>query len=201
MLVSGPALVVTYVESAAAQAPKLTDELRAYAAQIEQGAGKPKVAILGEVGRPGRMVVLEQWPDLSSPGLADAAVALTARTQAEVIAPLDRRQNRLLTAAVAQAPPTAFHVLMHIDVNPGADITQAALEKQRDAVLSAPGALGYEFAVWDRRQNHFAVHEVWASRKAYEAYVATAPPEELRKTLSPLLGSPFDDRFYSLVSR
>lgn len=196
---AAPALIVTYVEAPAAKAAALAADLKAYAAQIENGPGKPRVTILQELGRPSRIAVLEHWTDVASPAITDAATTLVAKTQPDVLAPLDRRPNQLVTPPIAQAPPTAFHVLMHIDVNPGADVAQAALKAQRDAVLAAPGALGYEVAVWTKRPNHLAVHEVWASRKAYEDYAATPPARELRDRLAPLLGSPFDDRFYSAL--
>ena len=197
---SAPGLVVTYLEAPATKAAALAADLNAYAAQIESGAGKPHLTLLTEFGRPTRMVVLEQWPDLSAPAQAEAATALAARTQSDVLAPIDRHVTHPLTPAVSAASSTAFHVLMHVDVHLGSD-AQPAIVAQKEAVLAAPGALGFETAVEDKRANHFAVHEVWASRKAYEAYTATAPAEDLRRRLAPLLGSPFDERFFSAAPR
>lgn len=193
---AAPGLVVTYVEAPASKATALAADVQAYAAQIRAGAEKPQVTVLTEVGRPSRMVILEHWPDVSSPAEAQAGSTLAAKIQPDTLAPIDRRLNHPLTPSIPQEPSSAFHVLMHVDVGPGTEV-EALLKAQRDAVLAAPGALGYEVAVQDKRTNHFAVHQVWTSRKAYEAYAATAPAEDLRRRLAPLLGSPFDERFYT----
>lgn len=202
---AGPGLIVTYVEAPRAKGAALTADLRAYAGQIESGPGKPTVTILSELGRPNRMVVIEQWPDLSSPSVAGAETLLAAKAQPDAQAPMDRRVNHPLTPALAQAlstalPSTAFLVVMHIDIglDPAAEAPKI-VQAQRDAVLAAPGALGYEVAVQDQHANHFAVCEVWTSRAAYEAYTATGPAEDFSHRLAPLIGSPFDDRFYARV--
>jgi quinol monooxygenase YgiN len=195
---AAPGLIVTYVEAPAAKGAALATDLKAYAAQIESAAGKPKVTVLSEFGRPGRMAVIEQWSDLSSAAYAQSEGMLLGKVQADVLAPIDRRLNHPLAPAQSQAGPTAFCVLMHVDVSPN-DGTTKILQTQGEAVLAARGALGYEVAVQDKRANHFAVYERWSSRAAYEAYAATGPAVDLRRQLAPLIGSPFDERFYSTV--
>jgi quinol monooxygenase YgiN len=70
------------------------------------------------------------------------------------------------------------------------------LDGHRAAVMAAKGALAYEFAVQTDRANHFAVHETWASRAAYEAYAASQGAQDLRKQLATVKGALFDDRYY-----
>lgn len=197
---AGAGLIVTYVEAPPEKGAALAAELSAYAAQIENALGKPRVTLLKELGRPSRMVVIEQWPDLSAPAFAEAESILATKVQADALAPIDRHVNHPVTPAIEQPASTTFVVVMHVDI--GRDAAAAApkiLEAQRETVLAAPGALGYELAVQDQRTNHFAVCEVWKSRAAYEAYTATATAKEFRRQLAPLLGSPFDDRFYVLA--
>jgi quinol monooxygenase YgiN len=201
---TGPGLVVTYVEASPAKIAVLTADLKAYAGQIENSPAKPKVAILGEFGRPNRVVVIEQWPDLSSPSVAEAETLLTAKVQPEVQAPIDRRVNLPMTPALPEVsftafPSTAFFVLMHIDIGGGAAGAPTILQAQRDAVVSAPGALGYGVTFQDHHNNHFTISEVWKSRAAYEAYTATGPAQDFRRSLATLIGAPFDDRFYARV--
>jgi len=199
---TGPGFIVTYVEAPAAKSAALAADIESYARQIESGPGKPAVTVLREFGRPGRMIVMEQWPELSSPAAAEAGKQLAAQVQAEALAPLDRRVNHPLTSALAPIPASSFVVVMHVDIGGGAAAAgQKIVEAQRDAVLAAPGALGYEVAVQDQHANHFALCEVWKSRAAYEAYTATGPAEDFRRQLAPLIGSPFDDRFYERVGR
>jgi quinol monooxygenase YgiN len=198
---TGPGLIVTYLEAPAAKAAALSADLQAYARKIEGGPGKPRVTIFKEGGRPNRMAALEQWPDMASADYAQAETILAAKVQADVLSPMDRRVNHPMTSPLAQPTPKAFVVLMHIDIGgAGAASVPKIVEAQRDAVLAAPGALAYEVSVQDQHTNHFALCEFWASHAAYEAYIATAAAEDFRRALAPLIGSPFDDRFYSVVS-
>jgi quinol monooxygenase YgiN len=197
---NGPGFIVTYVEAPAAKSAALAADVQGYARQIENGPGKPKVTILKEIGRPSRMVVMEQWADLSSPAVAQAGAGLAAKVQPDALAPMDRRVNHPLTPDLAQIASSAFVVLMHVDIGGGAAAAgQTTVQAQRDAVMAAPGAVGYEVAVQDQHTNHFALCEVWKSRAAYEAYTATGPAEDFRGQLAALIGSPFDDRFYERV--
>jgi quinol monooxygenase YgiN len=202
--ITGPGFIVTYVEMFPAKASVLAAGLTAYARQIESQPAKPQVTILRESGRPNRMVVLEQWPDVTSPAIAEAGTLLAAKAQPNLLAPIDRRVNHRMAGAIdptldlGKSP--AFFVLMHIDVGRGAGDVPKMLSAQRDAVLAAAGALGYEVAVQDQKPNHFSLLEKWKNRAAYEAYTATAPAEDLRRQLADLIGAPFDDRFYERVN-
>jgi quinol monooxygenase YgiN len=196
---AGPVLIVTYVEAPPAKAAALAADLHAYGGQIENGAGKPRVTVLREFGRPNRMVIIEQWPDSSSPAFAKSETQLAAMVQPDVVAPMDRRVNHPLTPALTQMASASFVVLMHVDMSLAGPAALKVLQAQRDSVLAAPYAVGYEDAVQDQHGNHFAVCEVWKSRTAYEAYAATGPAEDFRRQLAALLGSPFDDRFYERV--
>jgi quinol monooxygenase YgiN len=204
---TGPGFIVTYAEAPAAKSATLSADLKAYAREIERGSAKPRVTVLSELGRPNRMVVIEQWQDLSSAAFAQAETLLSAKAQPDVQAPMDRRVNHPLTpvsAPAAQAPSkafpaTAFYVLMHVDIRGNAGDAPKILQAQRDAVLAAPGALDDEVTVQDQRSNHFSIFEVWSSRAAYEAYTATGPPEDYRRSLATLIGAPYDDRFYARV--
>jgi quinol monooxygenase YgiN len=201
---TGPGFIVTYVEAFPAKASALAADLTAYARLIESQSAKPQVTLLRESGRPNRMVVLEQWPDVTSSAVAETGTLMATKIQPEIQAPIDRRVNHPLTPVPASSldleKSPAFVVLMHVDVGRGASDVPKMLAAQRDAVLAAQGALGYEVAVQDQKANHFALLEVWKSRAAYEAYTATAPAKDLRRQLADLIGAPFDDRFYEGVN-
>ncbi|HUO22643.1 MAG TPA: antibiotic biosynthesis monooxygenase [Caulobacteraceae bacterium] len=88
-------------------------------------------------------------------------------------------------------------MIMHVDViTEGAGPTLKALQDHGAAVLNAPGNLGLEMGEQTDRANHFTVHEVWASRKDYEAFAASAAGQLLRKQLMLFRGALFDDRYY-----
>lgn len=184
-------LVVAYVETPAAGATAAERSLQAYAAQLRKTAAAPAVEVLHEVGRPQRMAVIERWPADAVP--ADGA--LQREFEGKLQAPVDRRPHKPIGPLLTRGGP--FHMLMHVDVVPaGAEMATKALDGLRGAVMAAPGALGFELAVQPDRANHFAVHEIWASRAAYEAYAASAPARQLRGQLAGVKGALFDDRFY-----
>jgi quinol monooxygenase YgiN len=91
---------------------------------------------------------------------------------------------------------------MHLDVVPaGAAMAAEQLDAHRAVVLGARGGTAFEAATQADRANHFAIHEIWASRAAYEAYLASPASQAFRRQLSTVKGSLFDDRFYVVVRR
>lgn len=49
------------------------------------------------------------------------------------------------------------------------------------------------------RMNHFTIIEVWETRQAYDAHLVLAHTKSFREKIQPGLGSPFDERFYSIL--
>ena len=184
-------LVVAYVETPASGAATAERRLQDYAAQLRKSSGAPSVEVLHEIGRPQRMAVIERWAADAVP--ADGA--LQKMFDGKLQAPVDRRAHKPIGPLLTKGGP--FHMLMHVDVVPaGAEMATKALDALRTAVMAAPGALGYELAVQPDRANHFAIHETWASRAAYEAYAASPAEQQLRAQLATVKGALFDDRFY-----
>jgi quinol monooxygenase YgiN len=194
-----PRLMVFYVEAPPAKAAAVARALQAQA-EDDRKAGAAAAEALAESGRPGRMALVEQWRDLPVAEAARRAKALDSRLAPDLQAPVDDRPNDpLLPLDLKPAPAGAFHVLMHIDVIPdGAAVARQALTAQKAEVLAAPGALAFQAASQTGRPNHFAVHEAWSSRAAYEAYAASPAAQDLRRRLTPFKGAPFDDRLYAL---
>ena len=123
---------------------------------------------------------------------------------------VDRRQvlvgaagtaGMLATEAVAQTspapaatPPESPYAVTYIEVEPAqADTSRRLLARYQEA-LRDKGAL--EFAVFEQmgRPNHFAIVERWPSAKAREDNAASAPGQEFRSALTPLLIAPYDER-------
>jgi len=192
-----PRLMVFYVEAPPSRAAAALAALEAEAREA-RAAGAPAAEALHESGRPGRMAMVVEWRDLNAAEAERRAKALQARLAPDLQAPVDDRLNDpIVPLDFKPAPAAAFHVLMHIDVLPdGAATTRQALMQQRARVMVAPGALAFDAASQVGRPNHFAVHEAWRSRAAYEAYAASPAGQDLRNQLTPFKGAPFDDRFY-----
>lgn len=195
-----PRLMVYYVEAPPAKAAAVAKALEAYAsdAREKEGSDGPVIEVLRESGRPSRMAVVEQWRDLSAAKADQRTKALQAKIGVDLQAPIDDRLgDPLAPLDFTTAPTGVFHVLMHIDVIPdGAPMASKALLAQKTSVMAAPGALAFEAATQAGRPNHFAVHEVWKTKAAYEAYAASPAGEDLRRQFAPYKGAPFDDRFY-----
>ena len=191
-----PRLMVFYVEAPPTKTAAVVAALEVQA-RADQAAGA-SAEVLSESGRPGRMVLIERWRDLSEDQAGRRAKALDARLGPDLQAPVDDRLNDpIVPLDMKPAPAGAFHMLTHIDVVPdGAEAARQALMAQKTLMMLAPGALAFEAGSQTGRPNHFAVYETWKSRAAYESYVASAAGQDLRRRLTPFKGAPFDDRFY-----
>ncbi|MGZ3400847.1 MAG: putative quinol monooxygenase [Caulobacteraceae bacterium] len=189
--------MVFYVEAAPSRAQAVTSALDAEARNARKD-GAFTAEVLRESGRPARMALVEQWRDLSEAEAGRRAKALASLLEPDLQAPVDDRlSDPIVPLDLKPAPAGAFHVLMHIDVmSDGAATARQALAQQKSAVMAAPGALAFRAASQTGRPNHFAVHEAWKSRAAYEAYAASAAGKDLRRRLDRFKGAPFDDRFY-----
>ena len=109
----------------------------------------------------------------------------------------------LALAAMALSTPAAaqteqpLHVVTYIDVFPmfAAD-TAKALQDFSAASSKDPGFVRMDVMRDVDRTNHFAVVEVWRTRKEYEAHLGQAHTRQFREKIQPGLGSPFDERLY-----
>ena len=192
-----PRLMVFYVEAPPSRTQAVAGALDAQARDARE-AGASMAQVLRESGRPGRMALVEQWRDLSRAEAGRRAMGLDARLNPELQAPIDDRlSDPIVPLDLKPAPAGAFHVLMHIDVVPdGAAAARQVLIAQKTSVMAAPGALAFQAASQIGLPNHFAVHEAWTNRAAYEAYAASVAGQDLRRGLDRFKGAPFDDRFY-----
>jgi hypothetical protein len=107
--------------------------------------------------------------------------------------------------------------IAHFDVIPatanGLDFQQtaySALFKYRDASLSDRGLRSFRVVNWVVAPNHSQIIDVWSSREAFEAHLAQPHSVDFRFAVqiqppppppgfNCCIGSPIDDRQYSLV--
>jgi quinol monooxygenase YgiN len=103
----------------------------------------------------------------------------------------------LCATAFAQQSEPRLYVVTYIDVFPmfAAD-TAKALQDFSSASSTDPGYVRIEVMRDVDRVNHFAVVEVWRTRKEYEAHLAQGHTKQFREKIQPGLGSPFDERLY-----
>ena len=107
----------------------------------------------------------------------------------------------LTASARAQTPDARLYVITHVDITPNNTaegkklLQQYAADTRQDAGLARVELLDYK-----SRPNHFAIVEVWKDSKAFDSHEAADHTKKFREKLAPFLGSPYDERLFSLVN-
>ena len=181
---------VTYLEARAGSVDALRDQLVAAAKGAEAGNAQGRtILVLEERERPGRFAV---W------------------VEGEAGLPLDDVPDGLLVAPVrprVATPRWSFGsgtidtddlvVITHVDVLPN-----AKREGRRIAGSALAGLAGADRATgWieDASDNHMTLTGVWPGPGAERADRERDAVRTARARLAPLLGSPYDDRYYEVV--
>jgi quinol monooxygenase YgiN len=105
-------------------------------------------------------------------------------------------------ASAASAAPVAaqaeelLYVVTYVDVVTPSGDTAKVLQDFATASRKDPGCARFEVMRSVDRPNHFAIVEVWRTREEYEAHLGLSHTKQLRETIQPGLGSPFDERLY-----
>src|SRR5262249_12124915 len=126
-----------------------------------------------------------------------------------LLAPLDRRTHRELTDEAA--PPAnsrrprrdeGLYVIAHVDIG-GPARAQDEAAPQRSAAHARRSEGNRSFEVWQQldRTNHFNLVSFWSDRSHFQSFAASDGAREFRKLVGPLIGSPYDERFYRLSGR
>jgi quinol monooxygenase YgiN len=103
----------------------------------------------------------------------------------------------VLSIPASAQPEQRLYVVTYIDVFPNfAADTAKALQDFSAASSKDPGFVRFEVMRDVDRTNHFAVVEVWRTRKEYEAHLGQSHTKQFREKIQAGLGSPFDERLY-----
>ena len=108
----------------------------------------------------------------------------------------------IFATGAAQTGPTGkeLYVVAHVDaIPPSAKPALDLLMKEAADSKADPGFERYEVLQEAARQNHYTLVEVWRSQSDFDHYVASAHCKAFREKLLPMLGSPFDERFHTIV--
>jgi quinol monooxygenase YgiN len=92
-------------------------------------------------------------------------------------------------------PEKPFYIVTYIEIAP-AEVKKAAdlLRKHSAASKKQAGNLRFEALQATGRRNHFLLLEAWADKPARDAHASSAGTNAFRKSLHPLLYSPYDER-------
>jgi quinol monooxygenase YgiN len=195
---------LTYFDIVPADFDKAAALLRPFAAATRKEDGNVEFTLLDEIGRGGRMAIVEAWRDKTALDAHGPAVkALAEKLQPYAAAPFSTRQFLPLSIA---APPaeaklgTAMWVLTHVDVFPaGKDEVAALVKSLAEDSRKDKGEQRFDALVWDGHPNHFHLIEAWTDHIAREAHAYAAHTRTFRGKLVPFEGALYDERLYEVV--
>ena len=191
--------VATYIDVQPAQTANAIKLLTQYAK-----AGS--IEVFQEVFRRNRFVMIETWQDDAAFQPHESA-GDTAQFRSNLKAihnsPYDQRvhQSFSVESKVREANAGAFVVVTHVDVPPPRrEETEVLLRRLAEQSRGDDGAIRYDiFQQNAPRTNHFTVFAVWRDEKAFASHELQPHTREFREGLGPMLGAPYDDRFYRRV--
>src|SRR2546423_758988 len=104
----------------------------------------------------------------------------------------------------AQTPPPAIegeiYTATYVELVPTAiDEGSKLLKQYRDASRKDAGNLRMELAQETGRPTRFAILEIWADQKAYDAHVMAGHTRQFRDKLGPMSGALYDERLYKAL--
>ncbi len=195
---------VTYFDIIPADFAKSVALLRPFAQATRKEDGNVEFTLLDEIGRSGRMAMIEAWRDKAALEAHRPAVeTLASKLQSLLAAPFDTRQFLPLTIgprAESAKLDSAVYVLTHIDVFPaGKDEATELVKGFAEASRKAKGAERFDALVWDGHPNHFHLIEAWTDARARQAYADADQTKTFRTKLVPLEGALYDERLYRVV--
>jgi quinol monooxygenase YgiN len=203
--IAGPIHAVTYVEAMPAAGMDAVAVLARYREGVRKEDGNLRCEVLGRIGQPHQLVVLEVWRD--QPAFDAHRGSAHARQMREAIhairiAPLDERIHAGVSIGPlhGEVPSPGVYVVTHVDViPPRKDDGLAALERLARESRGAPGNLRFEVVQQASRPNHFTVIETWEDASAVATHAMAAGTREFRDALGPMSGALYDERLYTVV--
>ena len=181
--------------------------LKQYRDTGRQQSGNLGVDLLQEAGWPNRFMIYETWKDQSAYNANETAgrtVELRSKLAPITGAPYDRRDYHVISVGPAKPASGAGAVYMqlHLDVfPPGLAPALAAVKQVAEAARKGEGNLRFDVVQSVKiNTSHMTLFGAWQSRKAFDDYESSAYGRHFRDAIGPLLGSPYDDRLYTIIN-
>jgi quinol monooxygenase YgiN len=201
----GPLYSVGYLDIAPSSERAAIETLERYRDAIAKDDGFVRFDLLEQMGRPGRFILLEAWRDqqaLDARAMSVQTIQLLRALKPLSVGAYDQRPYHPLSIAPASAvvPASAVYGVMHVDTTPTPTSNAVMLLQQLAEVgRKEDGNLRFDVVQHLTRTNHFTVIELWRDRRSADAHALAANTKKFRDDLLPILGSPYDDRFYKAV--
>jgi quinol monooxygenase YgiN len=204
----GPIYVTTYFEVAPANTRAAMAALKDYRDAARKEQGVMSSGLLQEVGAASRFVINEEWQNWAA---YDAHLKAGARTQLNAkMAPIqygppDARAHLAHYMAPqkgASGGAGQIVIVSHLDVTPNQiPALLEAMKPLSEGSANDAGMVTYQIL----RQapgvgNHFRLYEVWTNERDWAAHNAAKHTQDFRNALYPMLGTPYDQRRYTIVN-
>lgn len=195
---------ITYFDIVPAKFDQAVAILRPFAEATRKEDGNTEITLLDEIGRSGRMAIIEAWRDKAALDAHGAAVkALGDKLQPFIAAPFSTRPFVPLSIAAPATDAklgTAMFVLTHVDVFPaGKDEVAALVKAFAEDSRKDKGEERFDALTWDGHPNHFHLIEAWTDHLAREMHAYSDHTKIFRAKLVPFEGALYDERLYEVV--
>ena len=207
-----PQTTLTYIEVTITARGHAAGVLRDHANALREHQASPsQITVLQEISRPERFLVLER----DTPTVLTATTLTTTKADTHALtdgltddlaAPPDRHLDHELDESDTTPAPQLdaranFYVVAHMDIasQDRAGI-EASLRKLAAAARRSDGTLGFEILQQTDHPNHYNLVSAWLGESPFRAFSASATAREFRRTIAPVLGSPYDERLFRRVN-
>lgn len=205
-VIDGPTYLFNYVEALPSAAPQALNALKEYRDASRKEPGAIRIDLYQEKGQTQRFVVEEIWQNRSiakAHGNSAASTALAQALKPIELGPPDVRVHQIHMATAPKVPnPNDSILITHVDV---AGNNTNNLIRELNALWAASrnenGMVRYE--ILDEvplHSNHFRIVEEWTNPAAWEAHDRAPQSQAYRDAILPMLGTPYDQRFYTVIN-
>jgi quinol monooxygenase YgiN len=203
---AGPTHVLTYLEFAPSKVTNAIGAMRSYRDASRREPGAMTVDIYQESGHQHRFILREIWQDRAAYDRHAMAASTTQLNNA--IRPIHFGPPQVgvhieyWMSPVKQGGANDAFVITHIDVG-GMNVPRlkGMLDALGPASVNDAGLVRFE--ILDEvpaHPNHFRFFEQWSSEANWAAHHTAAHTRKFRDDVTPILGTPYDQRLYRLVN-
>jgi len=202
----GPSYVLTYLEFAPSAEADAIAAMRTYRDVSRGEPGARTVDIYQEAGHPHRFILREIWQNRAAFDRHAMAASTTQFNSAirpiHFGPPATGVHIEYWMAPMKPAGANDVFVISHIDVG-GMNVPRlkGLLDALGPATANDAGLVRYE--ILDEvpaHANHFRFFEQWSSEANWAAHHTSPHARQFREGVTPILGTPFDQRLYRLVN-
>ena len=106
----------------------------------------------------------------------------------------------LLLASVPASAQDRLYVVTYVDLMPNfADDGSKVLQKYASDCRKEKDIVRFELFHDIGRKNHFTMVGAWQNQASFDAHLEADHTKQFREKLQPMLGSPLDERLYSIL--